>query len=278
VIFGLSWLFVSSLLALGAATGFLAGLLGIGGGMLLVPFLTMLFTAQQFSLSHVVHMAVATSLTTILFTSVSSVRAHHKHGAVMWNVVKAMALGAFLGTAIGAQLASIIPTGALALLFAFFVSYSALQMLRSKKASGSGEPELPGKGALFGVGGLIGFVSSLVGAGGGFITVPYLNSRKTGMHRAVATSAAMGFPVAAGGLLGFVIAGAAAKGLPSGSLGYVYLPALFGCAITSVLFAPLGARTAHAMDVARLKRLFAGLLLMLATYMLYKGLKSLGLF
>lgn len=269
-------LFIVGLLVLGAFTGFAAGLLGIGGGMLLVPFLTMMFTAQHFPLEHVVHMAVATSLTTILFTSVSSVRAHHQRGAVLWDVVKLMGPAALVGTLLGAQLASWLKTGWLALFFALFVGFSAIQMLRSKKGAHEGAPQLPAKPKLLATGAAIGFVSSLVGAGGGFITVPFLNSCRVGMHKAVATSAAMGFPIAIGGLIGYALAGMQAKGLPPLSMGYIYLPALVGCAVTSVLLAPLGAKTAHAMNVGSLKRVFAFLLLGLATYMLWKAARTFG--
>jgi uncharacterized protein len=269
-------LFIVGLLVLGAFTGFAAGLLGIGGGMLLVPFLTMMFTAQHFAIEHVVHMAIATSLTTILFTSVSSVRAHHQRGAVLWNVVKVMGPAALIGTLLGAQLASWIKTGWLALFFALFVGFSAIQMLRAKKGAAEGAPQLPAKPKLLATGAAIGFVSSLVGAGGGFITVPFLNSCRVGMHKAVATSAAMGFPIAMGGLVGYALAGMQAQGLPPLSLGYIYLPALVGCAVTSVLLAPLGAKTAHAMNVASLKRVFAFLLLGLATYMLWKAARTFG--
>jgi uncharacterized membrane protein YfcA len=267
--FGIDLSLLASLLALGCFTGFLAGLLGIGGGMLMVPFMTMLFTAQHFSLQHVVHMAVATSLATILFTSISSIRAHHARGAVRWDIVRWLAPLAFVGTVVGAQFASQLKTPWLALFFGLFVGYSALQMLSSKKVAAS--KTMPRNGVVFGVGGLIGFVSSLVGAGGGFITVPFLSSRNVPLHQAVASSAAMGLPIAAGGLLGYIVSGQNVAGLPSGAWGYIYAPALFGCAVTSVLFAPIGAKVAHTLPVAQLKKIFAGLLLMLAAYMLYKS-------
>jgi uncharacterized membrane protein YfcA len=274
---------IAGLLLLGCFTGFAAGLLGIGGGMLLVPFLTMMFTAQGFSLQHVVHMAVATSLTTILFTSMSSVRAHHQRGAVRWDLVRRMGPSALIGTLVGASFAARLSTGWLALLFALFVGHSALQMLRTKRATAGVGPETarppqtPSSAQLLCVGGLIGAVSSLVGAGGGFITVPYLSSRGIDMHKAVASSAAMGFPIALGGLLGYIGAGWNQTGLPPLALGYIYLPALVGVAATSVLFAPLGARTAHALNVGQLKRVFAILLLTLASYMLWKAARSFGL-
>lgn len=267
--FGIDSQMVAALLLLGACTGFAAGLLGIGGGMLMVPFLTFLFTQQDFSNAHIVHMAVATSLTCILFTSVSSVRAHHAKQAVRWDIARLLAPTAFLGTVLGAQFAGLLKTSYLALFFGLFVGYSALQMLRSKKVPAS--KTMPSNSAVAGVGGVIGFVSSFVGAGGGFITVPFLSSRNVAMHHAVATSAAMGFPIAAGGLLGYLIAGWGITGLPAGAAGYIYLPALVICAGASVLTAPLGARAAHALPVAHLKRVFAILLLCLAAYMLHKA-------
>ncbi len=267
--FGIDPFFLASLLFLGCFTGFLAGLLGIGGGMLMVPFMTMLFTAKQFAPQHIVHMAVATSLATILFTSISSIRAHNARGAVRWDVVRWLAPLAFLGTVIGAQFASQLKTPWLALFFGLFVGYSALQMLGAKKVAAS--KTMPSNIAVLGVGGLIGFVSSLVGAGGGFITVPFLSSRSVPLHQAVASSAAMGLPIAAGGLLGYIFAGLSVQSLPSGAWGYIYVPALLGCAATSVLFAPLGAKTAHKLPVAQLKKIFAFLLMALAAYMLCKA-------
>ena len=268
-------LFIVLLLCLGTATGFLAGLLGIGGGMLLVPFLTMLFTAEAFPQQHILHMAVATSLTTILFTSVSSVRAHQRRGAVRWDIVKAMAGGAFVGTFVGAQLASQLRTRWLAIFFAVFVGYSGLAMLRNARRT---IPEqgraLPGTLGLFGAGSGIGFISSLVGAGGGFITVPFLGWCRVVIYEAVATSAAMGFPIAAGGLIGYVVAGWNVEGLPPLAFGFIYLPALAACAIASVLTAPLGARAAHALDVNSLKKIFALLLIGLAIYMAWKAYRS----
>ena len=273
--FGFDPVLLGGLLILGCFTGYLAGLLGIGGGMLMVPFMTMLFTAQGFSLGLVVHMAIATSLATILFTSASSVRAHHARGAVRWNIFTWLAPLAFLGTMLGAQFASFLKTPYLALFFGLFVGYSALKMLAKKPVNSA--KTMPSKPVLAGVGGLIGLISSLVGAGGGFITVPFLSSRNVPMHHAVATSAAMGFPIAAGGLIGYIISGWSLTELPKGAWGYVYMPALLACAATSVLFAPLGAKSAHKLPVSTLKRVFAGLLIMLAGYMLYKAYRTFSL-
>lgn len=260
-----------ALIGLGAGTGFLAGLLGIGGGMTMVPFLTMLLTAQGFPTGEIIKVALATSLSTILFTSASSVRAHFKRGAVRLDLLKWMGAGAFFGTFIGAQFAGALKGTWLAGFFALFVGYSALQMLRNKKPTPG--RAMPGDKTMAGIGGLIGFISSLVGAGGGFLTVPFLTWCNVAMHQAVATSAGMGFPIALGGLVGYLVAGLDASGLPAGTVGYVYLPALAILAGASVLMAPLGAKTAHAMEVGRLKRIFALLLLSLAAYMLTKALE-----
>lgn len=271
---------IGALLVLGAATGFAAGLLGIGGGMLLVPFLTMLLTAHGVPVDVVVHMAIATSLATILFTSISSVRAHHQRGAVLWPVAKALAPGVLIGSVLGAQVAGLLPTFWIALFFAVFVGFSATQMLIDRKPAP--HRELPGAAGMVGAGGGIGVVSSLVGAGGGFITVPFLVWCNVNMHKAVATSAAVGFPIAAAGTIGYVIAGLRESGVPHCSatsfpncaVGFIFIPALLAVATTSVLFAPLGARTAHALDIKPLKRVFALLLYALAAYMLWKAWRS----
>jgi uncharacterized membrane protein YfcA len=258
---------ILGLLVLGSATGFLAGLLGIGGGMITVPFMTMLLGAQGFPAAETVKVAIATSLTTIVFTSMSSVRAHHRRGAVRWDLVRLLAPGILLGALCAAQLAGWMPDQWLAAFFGVFVGYSALKMLRSG-ATAADKP-VPGPGLLFGAGGLIGALSALLGAGGGFITVPFLARRQVPMHHAVATSAACGFPIALAGTLGYVWAG---RGLSlPGSLGYVYLPALVCIASASVLTAPLGARAAHALPTATLRKIFAVVLLALAAYMLSRA-------
>jgi uncharacterized membrane protein YfcA len=265
-------LFVAGLLLLGSFTGFAAGLLGIGGGMLITPFLTLLFTARGFPADYTVHMAIATSLATILFTSVSSVRAHHRRGAVLWHVVWLLAPGILLGSLIGAQIAGRLPTFWLSVVFATFVGFSAVQMLLDRKPRAT--RQLPKGAGMFGVGGAIGIVSSIVGAGGGFISVPFMVWSNVKIHNAVATSAALGFPIAVAGTIGYILAGHAEPGLPAGTLGFVYLPALFAIALASVLTAPLGARIAHTLDRRPLQRIFAVLLFLLAAYMAYKGYKA----
>ena len=267
----LEWTLVAELLALGCFTGFLAGMLGIGGGMLLVPFMTFILSQRGVPSALAVKMAIATSMATILFTSISSVRAHHKRGAVRWDVVKTLAPGIVAGGLLaGAGIFALLKGSTLALVFALFVSFSATQMLLDKKPKPS--RELPGPTGRFAAGGLIGFISGLVGAGGGFISVPFMTWCNVAMHSAVATSAALGFPIALANTVGYVVGGwTMASPLP-GSVGYVWLPGLALIACASVLFAPLGAKAAHAMNVKQLKRVFALLLYGLAAYMLYKAL------
>jgi uncharacterized membrane protein YfcA len=257
------------LLILGSGTGFLAGLLGIGGGLLLTPFLIALLTAHHFPVQHVVHVAIATSLATILFTSVSSVRAHARRDAVLWPVVLTLGPGILLGSLAGAQIAGLLPATALALAFALFVTFSATQMLRDRKPAP--HRELPGAPGMFGVGTGIGVLSSIVGAGGGFVSVPFMLWCNVPMPKAVGTSAALGFPIAAAGTVGYILAGLRVPGLPAGTLGYIYWPALFTVAAASMLTAPLGARVAHRLDRKMANRIFAGLLYAVAGYMLYKA-------
>jgi len=254
-----------ALAVIGSMTGFLAGLLGVGGGMMLVPFMTILFTLNGFPNELIVKIAIATSLATILFTSVSSLRAHHQKGAVRWDIVKPMGIGAFLGTFIGANFAGGLKSEWLAGFFAVFVGFSAFQMLRNKKPKPS--RDIPSRLVTGMVGSGIGFISSLVGAGGGFITTPFLVWSNVAMHQAIGTSAALGFPIAAGGLIGYVAAGATETNLPAGSFGYIYVPALIACSLATLITAPIGARTAHRMQVASLKRAFAYMLMVLAAYM-----------
>lgn len=263
---------VAALLVLGAAIGFAAGLLGIGGGMLTVPFMTLLFTLQKFPPQHIVHMAIATSLATIMFTSVSSVRAHHKRGAVLWPVAAKLAPGIVIGSLLGAKVAGALPSTWLALVFALFVGFSATQMLLDRKPKPT--RQLPGTAGMFGAGSAIGVVSAIVGAGGGFISVPFMLWCNVRIHNAVATSASLGFPIAAAGTLGYVISGWHLTGITPGAVGYIHVPALVTLAAASVLTAPLGARVAHSLDTGRLKRVFALLLYLLAGYMLYKATRG----
>jgi len=263
---------IVAFVALGCAIGFLAGLLGIGGAMMMVPFLTILFAHDNFPRDHVVHMAVATAMATIVFTSLSNMRAHHRHRAVLWPVVRGLVPGILLGSLIGPLLVSGMSTAFLASIFALFAGFSAIQMLWGKVPEAT--RELPGKLGLFGAGAGIGILSGMVGAGGAFVSVPYLERCNVKIHNAVATSAALGLPIAASGTVGFVLSGLRQAGLPAHSLGYVYLPALLCIAAASMLFAPVGARLAHRWPVKTLKRVFAGMLIGVAAFMIWKAATS----
>ena len=268
----LAWPLVVELLLLGAGAGFLAGMLGVGGGMVLVPFITLLLTLKGFPSELIVKVAIATSLATICFTSLSSVRAHHARGAVRWDIVRRLAPGIVLGSLLGAQIAKALPSALLAGLFALFVGFSATQMLRGGKPKPT--RQLPTAPGLFGIGSGIGAVSALVGAGGAFMSVPFMTWCNVPIHNAVATSAALGVPIALAGTAGYLIAGWNLHGLPPGTLGYLYLPALLVVSTASVMTAPLGARAAHALDVQQLRRVFALLLYAIAGYMFWRALQG----
>jgi len=269
----MSLLLLIELVLLGIGTGFLAGLLGIGGGMLMVPFLTFFLGKQGVGADLAVKMAIATSMATIMFTSIASVRAHHKRGAVRWDLVKTLAPGIVVGSLIASLGVFALLKGSwLAIFFGLFVSFSATQMFLDKKPKPT--RQMPGPAGRLAAGGGIGFLSGLVGAGGGFVSVPFMTWCNIPIHNAVATSAALGFPIAVANVLGYVIAGQSATGLPPASLGYIWLPALGVIAAASVLTAPLGAKAAHTLPVKTLKKVFASVLYVLAAYMLYKGLST----
>ena len=261
---------ILELAVLGTCTGFLAGLLGIGGGMVMVPFLTFMLSHRGVDADLAVKMAIATSMATIIFTSVSSVRAHHKRGAVRWDLVKGLAPGIVLGSMLGSLgVFALLKGSYLAIFFGLFVGFSATQMFLDKKPAPN--RQVPGTPGLLGAGGVIGFLSGMVGAGGGFVSVPFMAWCNVAIHNAVATSAALGFPIALANVIGYVVAGQSVPNLPEMSFGYLWLPGLVVIASCSVFMAPLGANAAHKLPVKQLKRVFASILYLLAAYMLYKG-------
>ena len=256
-------------IALGIFTGISAGMLGIGGGLVMVPVLTMMFAEQaSFPPGEVLHLALGTSIATILFTSLSSLHAHNQHGAVLWKVVFQITPGILLGTGLGTLLAAHIPSKPLALFFTVFVCAIAVQMILNIKPKAS--RELPGSIGLLAVGSGIGALSALVAIGGGALTVPFLSWCNVRVQNAIGTSAAIGFPIAVGGTLGYLYNGWSDTNLPPWSFGFVYLPALAWMVPCSMLMAPLGAKLTHRLPVATLKRIFAGLLIALAAKMLWK--------
>ncbi|MDB5797398.1 MAG: hypothetical protein JWP36_1300 [Paucimonas sp.] len=250
----------------GAFVGFLAGLLGIGGGMTLVPILAALFTAQHVAPDHVVHLALGTGMASIMFTSASSARAHAAMGAVDFSLVKKIAPGMVIGSLGSALSAAWIDQRGLALAFALIVYAGATQMILNRKpVPGRG---LPGTVPLFFIGMAIGIICGLVSAGGAFLTVPFMLWCGVAMHTAIGTGALLGIPVAFLGTLGYLYAGWSVPHLPADAIGFVSLLALAGVALGSMLTAPFGARLAHRLPVLKLKRIFALLLYVLATKML----------
>ncbi|HEU5296132.1 MAG TPA: sulfite exporter TauE/SafE family protein [Burkholderiaceae bacterium] len=272
----ISWLeplLVAELLALGGAAGFLAGLLGVGGGMMMVPFVTFFLTRRGVDPALAVKMAIATSMATIVFTSISSLRAHHARGAVRWPIVRAMAPGIVAGGLLaGAGAFALIKGSWLAVGFALFVGYAATRMLIKRASVATRSLPSPIGQCAVGVG--IGFLSALVGAGGAFMSVPFMARCGVPTHNAVATSAAIGLPIALASTAGYIVGGWSVASSVPGALGYVVLPMLALIAIASISTAPLGARAAHASDVSRLSLVFAGLLYSLAAYMVWRGVTA----
>lgn len=254
-----------SYLLLGAGAGFCAGLFGIGGGLIIVPALAFMLEAP--SGSAVMHTAVGTSLATIIPTALSSIRAHHRHGAISWPLAGRLVPGIVLGTAAGAVFADQVSGETLRMVFAAFMLAISLYM-----ASGimpSGRRALPGAAGMGAAGFTIGAVSALIGIGGGTLTTPFLTWCRVELRRAIATSAACGLPIALTGTAAYLVAGLGATGLPAGSSGYIHWPAAIAIAATSIFTAPLGARLTHSLPVARLRRLFALLLALVAVRLLF---------
>ena len=264
---------IVALLLLGTVAGFLAGMLGVGGALMMIPFITFLLSTQGVDPDSAVKMAIATGMSTIVVTSLASTRAHHKLGAVRWDLVKGLAPGILLGSALSSLwLFAVLKGSALALFFAGFTAFSATQMILDKKPKPS--RQMPGLLGQTAVGTLIGTLSGLVGAGGAFVSIPFMTWCNVAIHHAVATSAALGFPIALANVAGYVVSGLSLQQLPADAIGYLWLPALVVISCCSVLMAPLGAATAHRMPIRPLRRLFACQLYLLAGLMLYKGLVS----
>jgi uncharacterized membrane protein YfcA len=261
---GFEW--IVAFLVLGAVVGFMAGLLGIGGGGIMVPTLTTIFLAQGVPVEQVVHMALGTSMASIVMTSFASMRAHHKKGAVQWNVVKYMAPGVIVGTFGATFLASSMKSAQLAIFFAVFMAYVSIQMAVDKKPKPS--RQLVGTQGLFGGGLFIGIISALVSIGGGSLTVPFLVWQNVDLKKAIATSAAIGFPLSIAGTIGYIVNGSMHAETSGFMLGFVYFPAVVLISLVSFFTAPFGAKMAHNLPVAKLKKIFALLLMALSIKML----------
>jgi len=252
---------IAAYLAIGAATGFFAGLLGIGGGTIIVSSLALMFAAQGFPARYVMHMAIGTSLAAIMAGAWASFRTHDRHGSVDWSVVKPMIPGALVGVFAGAALARVLGGGFLKVFFLSFMAVIIAQAvldLKPKAARG-----LPGTAGLAATAVFIGTSSSLFGGGAAAVGVPFFTWCGMTMHRAIGTVAALGFPVAIAGAVGYAIAGLDVPELPPWSAGFVYLPAFVGISAASVLVAPYGARLAHRLKGPTLRRIFAVFLILI---------------
>lgn len=255
-------------LLVGSLSGLLAGLFGIGGGLVIVPVLNYWFawSSSPIPADARMHFAIGTSLAVIIFTAVSSLRAHHRRGAVLWPAVVRLVPGVLFGGLAGAALADAMSNDLLQRVFGFFVVAIAIQMILNRRPEAGSS--LPGVVGFALAGFVIGAVSALAGIGGGLLTVPFLLWRSVGMREAVGSAAACTFPVAVAGATGFVISGWDTGATVAGATGYVFWPAVLGIAMASVLTAPLGARLAHALPVARLRSAFAVFLVIVGVKML----------
>lgn len=255
-------------LASGAVVGILAGLLGLGGGVIIVPLLNMVFAWQGMSPDLIQHMALGTSLSTIVFTSISSFRAHHQRGSVRWDLWRTITPSIVLGTFGGSLLAGTLSTYFLKMFFAIFLFVIGTQMLLNLTPKAT--RPLPSKATIASVGGVIGLISSFAGVGGGTMSVPFMVWCKVPFIGAVGTSAAIGLPIALSGTLGYIVSGWGDPALPAWSLGYVSVSATLGLVVPSMLTAPLGVRLGHALPVKVLKRFFGLFIYVMAINMLIK--------
>jgi uncharacterized protein len=263
----LVWSIILIYLSLGAVAGLLAGLLGVGGGAIIVPVLVYAFLQQGFAEANVMHMALGTSLGCILFGSLASLRQHHLFDAVNWPVFRRIVPGILAGTFIGSLVAAYLPTAFLKIFFALFMFYIGTQLLLNiSPKPHRAVPEAPG---MFAAGSVIGVISSWAGIGGGSLSVPFLAWCNVRLHEAIGTAAAIGFPIAAAGTLGYALSGFGDAQLPEYSVGYIYMPALLAIVAVSVFTAPAGARLAHRLPVSRLRKIFAVFVYLVAAQMLW---------
>jgi uncharacterized protein len=255
-------------IAIGVPVGFLAGLLGIGGGSVIVPILAIVFDRLGFDRSHIMQLAIGTSLACVLTGNSSAARAHQKLGSVDWETMRTMAPAVILGSLAASLIAHWSPTWLLKGVFTAVMSVVLLQMLLEWKPDAHAD-QLPSDGTLRLAGSIIGILSGLIGIGGAAMSVSFLMWFGVEMRRAIGTASAIGLPIAAAGTLGFMFTGLAETRLPAWSVGYIYLPAWVGISATSILLAPWGARVAHKLPVKVLKRIFIVVLMVLIARMLF---------
>ena len=259
-------------LAIGAIAGFAAGLFGVGGGLIIVPILYIVFTQLHYDPAVIMHMALGTSLATIIVTSISSVMAHHKRGAVLWTVFRNLAPGLVIGSFVGAGIADLLSGQKLQIIIGIFAIWVAYRMFKGASAVVDETRHLPSASMQMLAGGGIGIASAIFGIGGGSLTVPYLNRNGVVMQKAVATSAACGLPIAVAGAVGFMWFGLQQHVNVPNAIGYIHIYAFLGISVMSFVTAKLGAKVAHMLSPAMLKKCFACLLTVVGTYFIYQGL------
>jgi uncharacterized membrane protein YfcA len=258
-------------LLLGASAGLLAGLLGVGGGLVIVASLVWLLPAHGIPPEHAMHVALATSLASIVLTGLSSARAHHLRGSVLWPSVRWLVPGLLLGGVLGAAFATTLRGETLRWIVAGFCYLAALQLAFGTARGAGTRADAPASPGLTAAGIGIGATSAVVGIGGGSLTVPLLVWLGVAPVRAVGTSSACGVAIALASAAGYIGLGPPAGSLPAGSVGYVYLPAAVGIALASILMAPWGAKLAHRLSGGALKRVFALFLVAAGTAVALRG-------
>ncbi|MBJ9986612.1 sulfite exporter TauE/SafE family protein [Acinetobacter sp. S40] len=258
-------------LAIGAIAGFAAGLFGVGGGLIIVPILYIVFTQLHYDPAVIMHMALGTSLATIIVTSISSVMAHHKRGAVLWQVFRNLAPGLVIGSFLGAGIADLLSGQNLQIIIGIFAIWVAYRMFKGANVVVDETRHLPSAPMQMLAGGGIGIASAIFGIGGGSLTVPYLNRNGVVMQKAVATSAACGLPIAVAGAIGFMWFGVQQHVKVPNAIGYIHVYAFLGISIMSFITAKFGAKVAHMLSPAMLKKCFACLLTVVGTYFIYQG-------
>ncbi|TEW55386.1 sulfite exporter TauE/SafE family protein [Psychromonas sp. RZ22] len=258
---------IASYLLLGAVAGLVAGVFGLGGGIVIVPTLIFTFTFLNFDPQVLTHLAIGTSLASIIFTSLSAICIHHKHAAIDWSLALKLSIGMFIGGLFGAYVADLISGETLQGIFACYAIFVAIQMWFSLTPKGT--YSLPRQLGCTLLGSSIGFISGLFGIAGGSLVVPVLAFYKINISKAIATSSVTGFPIAVSGALGYLWMGRDAVNLPEHTVGYIYWPALVGIVVTSTYFAKVGAKLAHGLNPAILKKLFSVLMVLVATELLF---------
>jgi len=261
---GLEWILL--FLLLGIVVGFMAGLLGIGGGGIMVPVLTSMFLLQGVPVESVVHLALGTSMASIISTSISSLRAHHLKGAVIWPIFRSMAPTVIAGTFLATILVSHISSIYLAIFFSMFMAYVATKMFITKTPTLDTHRHSNNQLLIAGSG--IGAISAIVSIGGGTLTVPYLIRQNIDIKKAIGTSAAIGLPISIAGTLGYVVNGWESYSMGTYTFGYVYFPVVLLISVASIFTAPYGAKLAHKLNTSTLKKVFSVLLMILSIKML----------